>query len=338
MYQLTAADRDWDARREKDTRKLAYALRSPLLLFRATDLLRQRTRTYNYVPGAIRQPIVDRLRRDNARGLEILVCASKPDGLVTLPGATQAGLDALWAAGLEPCAVVEAEPGIFDAWVRLCPPAELEDDLLLTAARCVAAVAGIPAIRAHWHAGGHLPAFWSRPDMVPASPVARLVHTGKPYAPAGRRLLRKAEKLLARQREVAASTGPAGIDPAADLDALARPSSDAGAGALYRRYADLQAYYGEEPARALVDHAVALAAFRAGASVDRVRQVLKAGSACGGPRGQSIDAVIDDVLRDPELVRWASVMRVRMEKLTELVDVVRRAEGRAAAMARMIAG
>ncbi|GEM_PF-5684424 len=338
MQRLTAADRQWDAQREKDARKLVYALRSPLLLFRATDLLRQRTRTYNYAPGAIRQPIVDRLRRDNAQGLEILVCASKPDGLVTLPGVTKQGLDALRAADLEPCAIVEAEPGIYDAWVRLCLPAELEEDHLLVAARYVAAVVGMPAIRAHWHAGGHMPSLWSRPDMVPASPVARLVFTGKPYAPAGRKVLRQAERQLAREREAAAALGPAGIDPSAEADALARPSSDARAGELYRRYAEVQGCYSDTPAKLLLDHAVALAAFRAGASVDRVRQVLKAGADFGGPRSQTIDAVIDDVLRDPELIRWASVVRVRMEKLTQLMDVVRGAESRAAVMAKVMAG
>jgi hypothetical protein len=160
--------------------------------------------------------------------------------------------------------------------------------------------------------------------------VARLEFTGKPFAPGGRKLLRRAERILAQQLAAAAAASAAGGNPADDVEAIARPSSDTHAAALYQQYAAILSVHGEASPEA-VDRTVAMAAFRAGASVDRVRQLLKS----GGERSRAIEAAIEAVLRDPELVRWASTMRARMSRLVDLVDATRRTEAQAAVATKL---
>ena len=61
------------------------------------------------------------LKRANARGRDVLIrpAAGEEGTLVLVGGLTAAKVEAMKAAGREPAAVVEAEPGQLQAWVRV---------------------------------------------------------------------------------------------------------------------------------------------------------------------------------------------------------------------------
>lgn len=229
-----------------------------------------------------------RLRRFMRLGRSIVVAPCRPLERIALRGLTKAGLRALAAQGLEPAALIQVghsphEPGEYSAWFRLRERVT-QGPLMTMVARLAAGIAGLDPRAAHWQLGTHVPN-----TVVPESGRrAYLVAAPGTISTGGAALLQRAREILAQQAEQRRAAAAVGLDPLSDGLALVeeRQTIDE-VRAVYAQQAALVRSFGGMD-EAVVDRSLALAAFRAGATEERVRQLLSVSPVAEARRASAV--------------------------------------------------
>lgn len=278
----------------------------------------------------------------NKDGYEVSVAADEPCGLVVVTRIDKDGLTRLDKAGLRPSCVIKVGPR-FDAFVRLCPadhPLGREARMLSTAARMVTGLAQGDPRPAHWQRGGALAGtiVYRRGDR-PARVTVAEAHV----ATEGLTLLAEATALIRVLDEAAEAAADAGVDPIGEIDGMAfftGPAAEAQAAAVYHRQAAVARRYGVTSPEA-VDRTVVMAALRCGASPDRVRAIVRAGSPVAARHANVkfyLATLLREALLDPDLRRHVEAQVRRFGELARLLGTAGNAAQLASSLERLDAG